>query len=122
MSTLGDPVPMRDPFPMRAIEPEGPRRELGEGRGGVLLAVAAIIGLVGLGVVLLLFPALLAWLISIGILALILVAVLVVVVSVVVALLSIGVGAYHLFKRRDVQGPEYSYTLDMVKEPKRENR
>jgi hypothetical protein len=41
---------------------------------------------------------------------------------VVVALLSIGVGAYHLFKSRDVQGPEYAYTLDMVKEPKRENR
>jgi hypothetical protein len=122
MSTLGDPVPMREPVPMTTIEPEGRRRELGEGRGGILLAIAAVVGLVAFGIVLLLFPALLAWLISISILVLILVAVLVVILSVVIGILSIGMGAYHLFKRQEVQGPEHGYTLDMVKEPRRENR
>jgi hypothetical protein len=87
----------------------------------VLLAVAAILGLLAFGVVLLVFPALLAWLLAIGLLALVLLAVAVVLVSVVVGILMVGVGAFHLFRRNEVQGPETSYTIDMVREPPKGN-
>jgi hypothetical protein len=97
------------------------RREAGEGRGGVIIAVAAILGLVVFGVVLLIFPALLAWLISIGLVAMVLLAIGFVLVSIVIAFLTVGVGAYHLFRRHEVQGPEHGYTLDMVEEPPKKN-
>jgi hypothetical protein len=44
-----------------------------------------------------------------------------VLVSVVIAFLTVGVGAYHLFRRHEVQGPEHGYTLDMVEEPPKKN-
>jgi len=93
-----------------------------EVRSAVVLAMAIAAGLLGLAVVLVLFPHLLAWLIALGVLAFILVALLAILVAVVAAMLAFGVGAFFLFRPREVQGPEASYTLDMVKEPKREGR
>ncbi len=121
MSSLEDPRPPMEPMPYSPVDQPPARREAGEGRSGVLLAVAAIVGLVIFGVVLLMFPALLAWLLSIGLLALILLAIVFVLGAVVVAFLAVGVGAYHLFKRHEVQGPEHGYSLDMVKEPPKKN-
>ncbi len=96
------------------------KREFGEGRTGVLLAIAVVAGLVGFVVVLVVFPALLAWLVALGLLALILAAVLAILLSVGLAMLTLGAGAYYLMKRHEVQGPEVGYTLDMVEKPKRE--
>jgi hypothetical protein len=119
MSNLSEPFPPR-PYPETG--PAGRKREFGEGRSGVILAIAAVVGLVAFGVALVLFPALLAWLLALGLLFLALVAVLFVIVAIVVFFITIGLGAYHLFKRDEVQGPEEGYTLDMVEEPKKENR
>ena len=121
MSTMGEPMSPPEPRPYAPVDQPPVRREAGEGRGGVILAVAAVIGLVVFGAVLFLFPALLAWLISIGLVAMVLLAVGFVLVSIAIAFLTVGVGAYHLFRRHEVQGPEQGYTLDMVQEPPKRN-
>lgn len=116
------PVAARPPQGAAGAGAGAGRGQWGEGRGGAVLAIAAVAGLVGFAVVLLLFPALLAWLVAIGLLALALAAVAAVLIAVAVAMLTVGAGAYYLLKRHEVQGPEVGYTLDMVKDPKDEKR
>jgi len=93
-----------------------------ETRATVVLAMAIVAGLVGLAIALMLFPDLLEWLIALGVLAFVLVALMAILLSVGLAMLTFGVGAFYLFKPREEQGPEASYTLDMVRDPKEERR
>jgi predicted ferric reductase len=83
------------------------------------VAILIVIGLLVAAIILV--PDLLAWIISIGIWLLILVAILAVVIAIVAFLLILGVSVFYLARRTPPQGPEASYSLDMVKEPPKGN-
>lgn len=120
MSTYGGQVPVQEPIPLGG-GPTERRREFGEGKGGILIALGIIVGIIALVVIFIAFPGLLAWLLSISVLLLALVAIGVVLITIFVFFISAGVGIYHLFKRDEPQGPQVGYTLDMVEEPKRKS-
>jgi hypothetical protein len=119
--SLPQASPPARPPAVGASSAAGPRPS-DETRSAVVLAMAVAAGLLGLVVVLVLFPDLLAWLVALGILAFVVVAAMAILLSVGLAMLTFGVGAFYLFKPREEQGPETSYTLDMVRDPKEERR
>lgn len=121
MSRYGDPSMQPEPVPMGTLEPPQ-RREFGTGAAGILIVVGVVAGIITLVLAIIIFPEFLPWLIANIALAMVVIAILFVVITVLVFLISMGVGMYHLVKRDEVQGPEASYTLDMVKDPEREKR
>lgn len=98
-----------------------PGREVGEGRGGAVIAIAVVVVLAAVLAAILLIPGLLDWILSIGIWLLFLLLVVAVLGALVVAVLTVGVGIFYLSKPVERQGSEASYTLDMVKEPPKGN-
>jgi hypothetical protein len=120
MDMYSEPMEPQEPTPLGAPGPQR-ERQFGEGRGGIVLAIMIVAGLAGLALAILLIPGFLVWLVSLGLLAIVIVGILAVIVVVVMFFASLGVGAFYLFRKHEVQGPEVSYTLDMVKPPKKEN-
>ena len=95
--------------------------QVGEGRAGVILGVA-ILGAIGaLIAALVMIPDFLDWIISIGLWLLVILVILSVIFGILAIFFLVGISIFYLAKKTPPQGPEVSYSIEMVKEPPKNN-
>jgi hypothetical protein len=121
MSSMEDLERTMAPQAMKGMGPTGRRRRIGEGREGAIIGIVVVVAIGLFIAAILLIPGFLEWILSIGFWLLILLLVVFILGGLIIAFIVAGVSIFYLARKTEYQGPEVSYTLDMVKEPPKGN-